>query len=61
MTSVRVDSDAVGLDMIGAVTSTREKEKNDADLKSFEEMLKEKKKKKKNKKKLKTQTQLMNQ
>ena len=42
--------DGVGFDMIGTLNNEREQEKADADLKSFEEMLKKKKKKKKKKK-----------
>ena len=45
-----LDTDGVGFDMIGAINNEREQEKADADLKSFEEMLKKKKKKKKKKK-----------
>lgn len=40
------DDDSVGFDMVGAITSTREKEKMDAELKSFQDMLKKKPKKK---------------
>lgn len=58
MSGGRTD-EGVSFDMVGAVTSTREKEKNDSDLKIFETMLKAKKKK--NKKNLKLQKQMMKQ